>query len=57
MKWKFWNKTTWVKAKDVRLVVTGMCKESDQIKLAEAIKEKGVNTVVTSLPVLGIFDL
>ena len=57
MKWKFWQKTTWAKAKDTRLVVTGVCKDSEKIQLREDIKKLGVNVVVTSVPVLGTFDL
>lgn len=54
---KFWNKTKWSKTKDVRLVVTGVCKDSDKDKLQVDLKNQGVNVVVTSVPVLGTFDL
>jgi len=58
MKWKFWQKDTEnYKQKNTRLVVTGVCKESDKEQLQKDLKNSGVTTVVTSVPVLGTFDL
>ena len=58
MKLKFWKKESKnYEPKNVRLIVTGCCKESEQKALAESISQKGVKTVVTSVPVLGTFDL
>ena len=45
------------KFKDVRLVVTGNCGADCHKKLREDLKKKGVKAVVTSSPVLGVFDL
>lgn len=41
----------------VKLIVTGMCKESCKDKLLEDCKAKGVKAIVTDAPVLGVFDI
>ena len=43
--------------KNVRLIVTGQCGDVCKEQLKKDLKEKGVKAVVTSSPVLGVFDL
>jgi len=45
------------KFKNVRLIVTGTCSDSCQKQLRDDLKKKGVKAVITSSPVLGVFDL
>jgi len=45
------------KHKNVRLIVTGVCKENDMKNLEKQMESKGVKAVVTSIPVLGQFDI
>lgn len=46
-----------IKNKNVRLVVTGNCGSDCHKKLREDLKKEGVKAVITSSPVLGVFDL
>ena len=43
--------------KNTRLVVTGSCTSESNKNLEADLKKKGVNAVVTSNPVLGVFDI
>jgi len=43
--------------KKIRLLVTGICKDSCKQKLLKDVQEEGVRVVVTDAPVLGVFDL
>ena len=52
----FWKKDEPISTK-MKLIVTGVAKESDLIKLAEACEKKGQRTVVTALPVLGVYEI
>jgi len=45
------------KHKNVRLIVTGVCKEHDKEDLCKQMEAQGVKAVVTSVPVLGQFDI
>ena len=57
MKIKFWAKEKSYEHKNTRLVVTGTCSENDKKALEADLKAKGVNAVVTTNPVLGVFDI
>ena len=55
---KFWkHKEKVYEHKNTRLVVTGTCSANDKKALEEDLKKKGVNAVVTTNPVLGVFDI
>jgi len=41
----------------VKLIVTGVCKDTCKEKLKADCKAKGVKAVVTDVPVLGVFDI
>ena len=58
MNWPFGKKWHDVDPENhVKLIVTGVCKESDKNQIIKDCKDKGVKAVVTSAPVLGVFDI